>query len=41
VFARDDGNIFQTYSTCSRGLDMLNGAYNLLDLVPKGGTRKA
>jgi predicted dithiol-disulfide oxidoreductase (DUF899 family) len=36
VFARDGGNIFRTYSTYSRGLDMLNGAYHLLDLVPKG-----
>ena len=25
-----------TYSCYSRGLDMLNGAYQLLDLVPKG-----
>jgi predicted dithiol-disulfide oxidoreductase (DUF899 family) len=36
VFARDSGDIFHTYSTYSRGLDMLNGAYHLLDLVPKG-----
>jgi len=36
VFAKDDGGIFRTYSTYSRGLDMLNGAYHLLDLVPKG-----
>ncbi|MGE0737040.1 MAG: DUF899 domain-containing protein [Alphaproteobacteria bacterium] len=32
----DDGRIFHTYSSFSRGLDMLNGAYHLLDIVPKG-----
>jgi predicted dithiol-disulfide oxidoreductase (DUF899 family) len=31
-----DGAVFHTYSTYARGLDMLNGAYHLLDLVPKG-----
>jgi len=31
-----DGQIFHTYSCYARGLDMLNGAYHLLDLVPKG-----
>jgi len=36
VFATDDGAIFHTYSTYARGLDMLNSAYQLLDLVPKG-----
>jgi predicted dithiol-disulfide oxidoreductase (DUF899 family) len=37
VFARDrTGAIHHTYSTYGRGLDMLNGAYHLLDLVPKG-----
>ena len=37
VFARDKtGAIHHTYSTYGRGLDMLNGAYHLLDLVPKG-----
>ena len=37
VFARDeDGALFHTYSTYGRGLDMLIGAYNFLDLVPKG-----
>ena len=37
VFQRDtDGAIFHTYSTYSRGLDALNGTYQLLDLVPKG-----
>jgi predicted dithiol-disulfide oxidoreductase (DUF899 family) len=37
VFYKDDaGQIFHTYSTYARGLDPLVGAYNLLDLVPKG-----
>jgi predicted dithiol-disulfide oxidoreductase (DUF899 family) len=37
VFYRDaDGVIYHTYSCYARGLDMLNGAYHLLDLVPKG-----
>ena len=37
VFYRDDdGGIFHTYSCYARGLDMLNGAYHFLDLVPKG-----
>jgi predicted dithiol-disulfide oxidoreductase (DUF899 family) len=37
AFARDAaGNVYHTYSTYGRGLDMLMGAYNLLDLMPKG-----
>jgi predicted dithiol-disulfide oxidoreductase (DUF899 family) len=36
VFAKDGAAVYRTYSTYSRGLDMLNGAYHLLDLVPKG-----
>jgi predicted dithiol-disulfide oxidoreductase (DUF899 family) len=37
VFLADAaGGIFHTYSCYSRGLDILNSAYNLLDLVPKG-----
>lgn len=37
VFYRDgDGHIFHTYSSYGRGLDILIGAYNFLDLVPKG-----
>ena len=37
VFYKDEnGDIFHTYSTYARGLDMLVGTYNLLDLVPKG-----
>jgi predicted dithiol-disulfide oxidoreductase (DUF899 family) len=37
VFIRNpDGRIFHTYSTYSRGLDILLGTYNYLDMVPKG-----
>lgn len=37
VFYRNDaGEIFHTYSTYARGLDLLVGAYNYLDLTPKG-----
>ena len=37
IFSKDEeGTIYHTYSTYARGLDMLNGAYHLLDLVPKG-----
>lgn len=37
VFYKDaDGAIYHTYSTYSRGIDMLNTAYNYLDIVPKG-----
>jgi predicted dithiol-disulfide oxidoreductase (DUF899 family) len=37
VFAKNEaGEVFHTYSTYARGVDMLNGAYHYLDLVPKG-----
>jgi predicted dithiol-disulfide oxidoreductase (DUF899 family) len=37
AFRRGDGGaIYHTYSTYARGLDMLNGAYHLLDLTSKG-----
>ncbi len=36
VFIRDGGQVFHTYSTYARGLDMLNVAYHYMDLVPKG-----
>jgi predicted dithiol-disulfide oxidoreductase (DUF899 family) len=37
VFYKDDtGQIFHTYSAYARGLDILLGTYNFLDLVPKG-----
>ena len=37
VFLKDaKGNVFHTYSTYARGIDMVNTAYHYLDLVPKG-----
>ena len=37
VFARDEsGAVYHTYSCYERGIDLLNGTYNFLDLVPKG-----
>ncbi|HLZ05992.1 MAG TPA: DUF899 domain-containing protein [Bradyrhizobium sp.] len=37
VFVRNEsGEVFHTYSCHGRGIDMVNGAYHFLDLVPKG-----
>jgi predicted dithiol-disulfide oxidoreductase (DUF899 family) len=36
VFYNDGSAVFHTYSTYARGIDNFNGAYQLLDLVPKG-----
>jgi predicted dithiol-disulfide oxidoreductase (DUF899 family) len=37
IFYRNQaGRVFHTYSTYARGIDIINTAYNLLDLVPKG-----
>jgi predicted dithiol-disulfide oxidoreductase (DUF899 family) len=37
IFARDaSGQVFHTYSAYARGSEMLVGAFNWLDLVPKG-----
>jgi predicted dithiol-disulfide oxidoreductase (DUF899 family) len=37
VFAKDaNGQIYHTYSSYGRGLDILVGTYNVLDMVPKG-----
>jgi len=37
VFRKDgNGKVFHTYSAYARGIDLLNTAYNYLDLVPKG-----
>jgi predicted dithiol-disulfide oxidoreductase (DUF899 family) len=42
VFARNDaGAIFHTYSTFHRGAELLMGAFNWLDLVPKGRDESA
>jgi predicted dithiol-disulfide oxidoreductase (DUF899 family) len=37
AFCRDArGTVFHTYSAYGRGIDLLNTAYNILDLAPKG-----
>jgi predicted dithiol-disulfide oxidoreductase (DUF899 family) len=37
VFFRDDaGEVFHTYSTYGRGVEVMMGAYQLMDLVPLG-----
>ena len=36
IFAKEGGAIFHTYSTYHRGAELLMGALNWLDLVPKG-----
>jgi predicted dithiol-disulfide oxidoreductase (DUF899 family) len=37
VFYKDrNGDIYHTYSAYSRGIDLVNGAYNYIDLTPKG-----
>ena len=37
VFYKDDaGDIFHTYSTYGRGVEVMMGAYNMMDLTPEG-----
>jgi len=37
IFAKDDdGDVYHTYSTFHRGAELLMGAFNWLDLAPKG-----
>ena len=37
VFSKDDaGDVFHTYSTYGRGVEVMMGTYRLLDLTPKG-----
>jgi predicted dithiol-disulfide oxidoreductase (DUF899 family) len=37
VFCKDEvGDVFHTYSTYGRGVEVMMGAYNMLDLTPKG-----
>ena len=37
VFIKEsDGSIYHSYSAFARGLDIMVGVYNLLDIVPKG-----
>jgi predicted dithiol-disulfide oxidoreductase (DUF899 family) len=37
VFCKDDaGEVFRTYSTYGRGVEVMMGTYRLLDLTPTG-----
>ena len=37
MFVRlSDGGVGHAYSSYARGLDIINGAYHILDLTPKG-----
>jgi predicted dithiol-disulfide oxidoreductase (DUF899 family) len=41
VFWRDDaGDVFHTYSTYGRGVEVMMGTYRLLDLTPKGRSER-
>jgi predicted dithiol-disulfide oxidoreductase (DUF899 family) len=41
IFYKDEnGDIFHTYSTYARGGDILIGAYNFLEMMPKGRNEK-
>ncbi|MEI5679884.1 MULTISPECIES: DUF899 domain-containing protein [unclassified Mesorhizobium] len=40
VFYRDGDEVFHTYSTYARGVDVLLGTHNYLDLAPKGRNEK-
>jgi predicted dithiol-disulfide oxidoreductase (DUF899 family) len=35
-YKNEGGEVFHTYSCYARGIDMVNGAYQFLDLAPKG-----
>ena len=37
----EDGGVVHSYSTYGRGLDLLNTAYNILDLTPLGRQEEA
>jgi predicted dithiol-disulfide oxidoreductase (DUF899 family) len=39
-FKNEKGEIYRTYSTYERGLDLLMGAYNYIDLTAKGRDEK-
>ena len=42
VFYRNDaGDVFHTYSTYGRGVEVMMGAYQLMDLTPKGRNERA
>ena len=35
-YKNDAGAVFHTYSTYGRGVEVMMGTYNMLDLTPKG-----
>ena len=39
-FRNDSGEVFRTYSTYFRGVEVMMGTYNMLDLAPKGRNEK-
>ena len=42
VFCKDDaGEVFHTYSTYGRGVEVMMGTYRMLDLTPKGRDEQA
>jgi predicted dithiol-disulfide oxidoreductase (DUF899 family) len=41
AFVKQNDTVFHTYSTYARGLDAVNGAYQLLDLTAKGRQEEA
>lgn len=42
IFAKDDADaVYHTYSTYARGAELLDGAFNWLDLTPKGRNEHA
>lgn len=41
AFIKDGDAVFHTYSTYARGLDIIVGTYNMLDLAPKGRDEEA
>jgi predicted dithiol-disulfide oxidoreductase (DUF899 family) len=42
VFYRDkNGDVYHTYSTYERGIDLMNTTYNFLDLTAKGRDEKS
>jgi predicted dithiol-disulfide oxidoreductase (DUF899 family) len=36
-----EGEVFHAYSCSARSIDMVNGAYHVLDLVPKAAIKTA
>jgi predicted dithiol-disulfide oxidoreductase (DUF899 family) len=40
VFYKEGSSLFHTYSTYARGMDILLGVYNFLDMSPKGRDEK-